>query len=149
MVMRKFFTAVVVIPLGLIFIVFAVANRHPVTVSFDPFNSSAPSVAIRLPLFIVIIAVAILGVAAGGSATWFRQRRWRRAARQHEADARRAPGRIGRFACDSDLAVRPAASSGPAAAGRLSGGGARQAGRDVVEPGPRRLPLGAAAATQP
>ena len=90
MVMRKFFTAVVVIPLGVIFIVFAVANRHLVTVSFDPFNSSDPSVAIRLPLFIVIIAVAILGVAAGGSATWFRQRRWRRAARQHEADARAA-----------------------------------------------------------
>jgi uncharacterized integral membrane protein len=40
MVMRKFFTALVVIPLGLIFIVFAVANRHLVTVSFDPFNSS-------------------------------------------------------------------------------------------------------------
>jgi hypothetical protein len=30
----------------------------------------------------------ILGVVAGGSATWFGQRRWRRAARRHEADAR-------------------------------------------------------------
>jgi uncharacterized integral membrane protein len=90
MVMRKFFTALVVIPLGIIFIVFAVANRHLVTVSFDPFNSTDPSVAVRLPLFVVIILVAILGVAAGGMATWFRQRHWRRAARQHEADARRA-----------------------------------------------------------
>ena len=88
--MRKFFTALVVIPLGLIFIVFAVANRHLVTVSFDPFNSADPSVAVTLPLFVVIIAVAILGVAAGGMATWFRQRHWRRAARQHEADARQA-----------------------------------------------------------
>ncbi len=88
--MRKFFTALVVIPLGLLFIVFAVANRHWVTVSFDPFNSADPSVAVSLPLFVVILAVAIVGVAAGGSATWFRQRRWRRAARQHEADARRA-----------------------------------------------------------
>ena len=88
--MRKFFTALVVIPMGLIFIVFAVANRHLVTVSFDPFNSVDPSVAVTLPLFVVIIAVAILGVAAGGMATWFRQRRWRRAARQHEADAHRA-----------------------------------------------------------
>ena len=88
--MRKFFTALVVIPLGLIFIVFAVANRHLVTVSFDPFNSTTPTVAVTLPLFVVIIAVAIIGVAAGGMATWFRQRRWRRAARQHEADARRA-----------------------------------------------------------
>ena len=40
-----------------------------------------------MPLFVVIIAVAILGVGAGGLATWFRQRRWRRAARQHEAEA--------------------------------------------------------------
>ena len=86
--MRKFFTAVVVVPLGVIFIVFAVANRHLVTVSFDPFNSTDPSVAVTMPLFVVIIAVAILGVVAGGCATWFRQRHWRRAARQHEADAR-------------------------------------------------------------
>ena len=88
--MRKFFTALVVIPLGLIFIVFAVANRHWVTVSFDPFNSVDPAIQVSLPLFVLIIVVAILGVIAGGSATWFRQRRWRRAARQHEADARQA-----------------------------------------------------------
>jgi uncharacterized integral membrane protein len=88
--MRRFFTALVLIPLGVIFVVFAVANRHLVTVSFDPFNSSDPSVGVRLPLFVVIIAVAILGVVAGGMATWIRQRHWRRAARQHEADARAA-----------------------------------------------------------
>jgi uncharacterized integral membrane protein len=88
MVMRKFFTGLVLIPLGVIFVVFAVANRHPVTVSFDPFNSTDPSLGVRLPLFVVIIAVAILGVVAGGTATWFRQRHWRRAARRHEAEAR-------------------------------------------------------------
>ncbi len=92
--MRKFFTALVLIPLGLIFIVFAVANRHLVTVSFDPFNSSDPSAGVTLPLFVVIIAVAIVGVVAGGSATWFRQRHWRRAARQHEADARQARAQL-------------------------------------------------------
>jgi uncharacterized integral membrane protein len=94
MVMRKFFTALIVIPLGLFFLIFAVANRHLVTVSFDPFNSTTPTVAVTLPLFVVIIAVAILGVIAGGTATWFRQHRWRRAARQHEADARRARAEV-------------------------------------------------------
>lgn len=88
--MRKFLTGLVLIPLGAIFVVFAVANRHMVTVSFDPFNSRDPAVAFTMPLFVVIIAVAVLGVAAGGIATWFRQRHWRRAARQHEADARAA-----------------------------------------------------------
>ncbi|HZR75020.1 lipopolysaccharide assembly protein LapA domain-containing protein [Bradyrhizobium sp.] len=86
--MRKFFNAAVLIPLGVIFVVFAVANRHDVTVSFDPFNSHDSALNLTLPLFVVIIGVAILGVVAGGSATWFGQRRWRRAARQHEADAR-------------------------------------------------------------
>jgi uncharacterized integral membrane protein len=90
MVMRKFFTTLLVIVLGLFFVIFAIANRHLVTVSFDPFNSTTPTVAITLPLFLVLIIVAILGVIAGGMATWFRQHHWRRAARQHEADARQA-----------------------------------------------------------
>jgi len=103
--MRKFFTALIVIPLGLLFVVFAVANRHFVTVSFDPFNSRDPSVATALPLFALIIVVAILGVLAGGIATWFRQGYWRRAARQHEADARQARAEL------ADLRANTAAAS--------------------------------------
>jgi uncharacterized integral membrane protein len=106
MVMRKFFTALVLIPLAVIFVVFAVANHHLVTVSFDPFNSTDPAVAVRLPLFVLIIAVAIAGVVAGGSATWFRQRRWRRAARQHEADARQVRAQL------ADLRAGAAVSRG-------------------------------------
>ena len=88
--MRKFLSALVVTLLGIFFVIFAVANRHFVTVSFDPFNTADPAIAVSMPLFAVIISVAILGVVAGGMATWFRQRHWRRAARHHEADARRA-----------------------------------------------------------
>ena len=88
--MRKFLTALVVIPLGLILMVFAVANRHFVTVSFDPFVSNDPSFSVTLPLFLLLIVVAALGVVAGGCAVWFGQRHWRRAARRHEADARAA-----------------------------------------------------------
>jgi|ERR1041385_1571302 uncharacterized integral membrane protein len=88
--MRKFFTALIVIPAGLLFVVFAVANRHFVTVSFDPFNARDPAIAIALPLFAVIILAAMLGVLAGGTATWIRQGYWRRSARQYEAEARQA-----------------------------------------------------------
>jgi len=92
--MRKFFSTLSAILLGLIFVTFAVANRHFVTVSFDPFNSANPSVSASMPLFALIIVVAILGVIAGGCATWFGQRHWRRAARQHETDARTAKAQL-------------------------------------------------------
>jgi uncharacterized integral membrane protein len=95
MVMRKFLSTLVLVPLGLIFIVFAVANRHLVTVSFDPFGSGDSAFDLRPePLFVIIIAAMIVGVVAGGSATWFRQRHWRRAARQYEAEARQARGQL-------------------------------------------------------
>src|SRR2546421_7063645 len=93
--MRKFFKALVLIPLGLLFVVFAVANRHLVTVSFDPFNSTDPSLAITLPLFVVLIVVAIAGVVAGGTATRVRQRPWGRAARPPQAARRQARPPLG------------------------------------------------------
>ena len=92
--MRKFLTALIVIPLGLILVTFAVANRHFVTVSFDPFVSSDPSLSVTLPLFLLLILTAAIGVVAGGLAVWFGQRRWRRAARRNEADARTARGEL-------------------------------------------------------
>ena len=88
--MRKFFSALILVPLAIVLIVFAVANRHAVTVSFDPFNSANPSVGASLPLFVVIVLVAILGVIAGSLATWIRQGHWRRSSRLHEAEARSA-----------------------------------------------------------
>ena len=100
--MRKFLTGVVLIPLGLIFIDFAVANRHLVTVSFDPFGSGDTAFDLPpVPLFAIIITAIIVGVVAGGSATWFRQRRWRRAARQHEADARQARAQLAELRTDA------------------------------------------------
>lgn len=118
--MRKFLTALVTLPLAILFIVFAVANRHLVTVSFDPFNSADPSIGATLPLFVVLIVVAILGVIAGGTATWIRQRHWRRAARSNEADARRARAELADLRTEMALArgTPPRALPAPLAAGR-------------------------------
>jgi len=122
--MRKFFTALIVIPLALIFVVFAVANRHFVTVSFDPFNSAHPSIYFSMPLFALIIAIAVLGVIAGGLATWFGQRRWRRAARQHEADARTARAQL------AELRSQAASMRGAAQQRALPGALYGASGRD-------------------
>ena len=106
--MRTLFRLFVIVPIAIVLLMFAFANRHFVTVSFDPFNSADPSVAVSLPLFVLIIAVAVLGVVAGGSATWFGQRRWRRAARRHEAEARTARAQLSELRAAPRGAVRPA-----------------------------------------
>lgn len=118
--MRKFFTALVLIPLGVIFLAFAIANRRLVTVSFDPFTATDPSVGVTLPLFLVIIVVAILGVLAGSFATWLRQRHWRRAARQYETEARDARAQLAQLQAASQPQRTP---SGPVLLPDLSGTG--------------------------
>jgi len=129
--MRKFLTVLIVLPLALIFVVFAVANRHFVTVSFDPFNSVDPALAVSLPLFILIIAVAIVGVVAGGLGTWFGQRHWRRASRRHEADARDARAELAGLRA-STMASRgePARLAGPSQVGPSQAGFYGTTGRD-------------------
>jgi Tfp pilus assembly protein FimT len=95
------------------------------TVSFDPFNATTPVVAVTLPLFVVIIVVAVIGVAAGGMATWFRQGRWRRAARQHEADARQARSQLADLRANASIGGEQQRLLAP-----LHGGFYGSAGRD-------------------
>ena len=83
---RKIVTAIIVVPLAVIIVAFAVANRQAVTVSFDPLSSAAPAYTVTLPLFIIIFVVLILGVLIGGLAAWLGQGKWRRAARRLDAD---------------------------------------------------------------
>jgi uncharacterized integral membrane protein len=86
---RKLVTALILVPLAIVFISFAVANRHAVVVSFDPFDAARPALAITLPLFALILVLIIGGVVLGGAAAWMRQRKWRARARRFEAEARR------------------------------------------------------------
>ncbi len=86
--LRKIVTAIIVVPPAAVIIAFAVANRQTVTVSFDPFSSTSPAYAATLPLFVIVFAVLILGVLVGGIAAWIRQRKWRRAARKLDSEAR-------------------------------------------------------------
>src|SRR5262245_43059517 len=86
--MRKIVRALVLIPLAIVLIAFAVANRQTVTVSFDPFDTAEPAFSLALPLYVLILALVIAGVIIGGSAAWMRQGKWRSRARAAESQAR-------------------------------------------------------------
>ena len=84
--LRRILAAIVLVPLAVVIIAFALANRQPVRVSFDPFSASEPAASVTLPLFALMIVLLIIGVIVGGAASWIRQGRWRGAARRFERD---------------------------------------------------------------
>ena len=79
---RKIVAALILAPLAVVIIAFAVANRQIVTVSFDPFSADRPAASLTLPLFALIIVLLVIGVLVGGTAAWLRQAKWRRTARR-------------------------------------------------------------------
>ncbi len=86
--LRKIITALILVPIALAIIMFAVANRQIITVTFDPFDSTNPAFALTMPLFMLVFVLVGLGVLIGGAAAWLRQHKWRTRARRAEAEAR-------------------------------------------------------------
>jgi uncharacterized integral membrane protein len=91
---RKLVAAVILVPLAILIVAFAVANRQPITVSFDPFAAGEPAASVILPLFVVIMVTLIVGVVIGGAASWLRQGKWRGAARRFERDLQKLRDKV-------------------------------------------------------
>ena len=92
--MRKFVAIAVLVPLAIVIVMFAVANREIITVSFDPFDTARPALAFKMPLFLLIFALVAVGVVVGGIAAWLKQHKWRMRARRAEAEARGLRARL-------------------------------------------------------
>ncbi len=86
--MRKLVTALILVPLVIIVVTFAVANREIVTISLDPFESAQPAFAFKIPLYLLIFALLAIGLLTGGLITWIKQHKWRSRARRAEQEAR-------------------------------------------------------------
>jgi uncharacterized integral membrane protein len=99
--MRGIVKAVFLVPLALIAVAFAVANKESVPVSFDPLAAGLIDEKINPPLFVVVFASLILGVLLGGIATWIGQGRHRKAERMHRRDVERLRSDIDRMRASS------------------------------------------------
>ena len=92
---RKIIAVIILVPLAMLIIALAVANRQLVTVSLDPFNPSQPAYTTQpIWLFVPIFAALIVGVAVGGFVAWLRHSKWRRIARRYEREAIALRGEI-------------------------------------------------------
>jgi uncharacterized integral membrane protein len=95
--LRKLVTALILVPLAIVLVAFAVANRQTVVVSFDPFDQAHPAFTLAVPLFALILALVVGGVIVGGVAAWLRQSKWRRTARLAQAQARELGAELDRL----------------------------------------------------
>ena len=83
----------------------AVANRHGAKLVLDPFNPTAPVLALELPFYAYLFAMLIAGVVLGGIATGLGQSRWRRMARARSHDVTRWRSEAERLSRERDASV--------------------------------------------
>ena len=77
----------IVVPIAIVVIALAVANRGWVPFTLDPFHPGNPALTIQLPLFVFLFVALALGVLLGSFATWLKQGRYRRLAKLRGAEA--------------------------------------------------------------
>jgi uncharacterized integral membrane protein len=87
--MIRFLKGLVLLPVALVVVALAVANRAPVRLSFDPFSPDMPVFSVTLPLYVILFGAVALGVILGGIATWTGQATTRRRSREQRRQINR------------------------------------------------------------
>lgn len=83
---NRFILVVILVPLAIVLIALAVANRGLTAFTLDPFNPGNPGLTVHLPLFVLLFGAFALGLVLGSAVTWWKQGRHRRLARQREQE---------------------------------------------------------------
>lgn len=79
---------IILVPVAVVLIAIAVANRASVAFTLDPFHPGNPGLTAHLPLFVYLFAALAIGIVVGSFATWIRQGQYRKKARRrgHEVE---------------------------------------------------------------
>ncbi len=85
------------LPAAIVMIVLAVANRKPVSLSFDPTALDTPLFSIEAPLYVFLFAAVFAGILIGWVFAWAGQGKWRRRARQKGYEAHALAREIKQF----------------------------------------------------
>lgn len=86
--MRRFLTSVFLCVAGIVLIAFLVANRTPVTISFDPTSLSDPAISLRVPLWTAPAGGLLVGYLLGAMGMWMSNSGLRRRASRRKQEVR-------------------------------------------------------------
>jgi uncharacterized integral membrane protein len=116
-VLRRIVWLLIALPAGLLLVTLAVANRHEVRLSLDPFRPEAPVLSLVLPFYAYLFAAMLVGILLGGFAMWLSQARWRRSARVQGRAAARWHAEADRLTRERDALTNAAPTKRLAATG--------------------------------
>ncbi|MDE2446388.1 MAG: LapA family protein [Alphaproteobacteria bacterium] len=102
--MRHIFRWVIGIPITLLVVAFAVANRQWTTLSLDPFATESPVLSISMPLWLLFIFGVFVGILVGWGFCWLAQGKHRKLARERGRE-------IARLQSEIETAKSPVAGS--------------------------------------
>lgn len=85
--LKKIVNLVVLLPLGVVLIVLAVANRQIVTLALNPFRPQDSVLAVSAPFFLFLFVALLLGMVLGSGLTWWTQGKYRKQARIEAREA--------------------------------------------------------------
>ena len=94
--LNRIVIALVVVPVAIILIALAVANRAPAVFTIYPFNPGNPALTLQLPLFVMLFLALGLGMVIGSLATWWKQGRYRKEAKARSREVETLRGEINR-----------------------------------------------------
>lgn len=84
---RRLISIFILIPLAIVLIALAVANRGSAPLHFDVFNPQNPALTVNAPMFIWLFAAVAIGVVAGGAGAWIAQGKHRKRERRYKKEA--------------------------------------------------------------
>lgn len=90
--MKRLLALFILVPIGIVVIALAVANRQMVTLSVPPQIGDEPFLSFAIPLYALIFATLIVGMLIGSFATWIKQGRHRKQARAQKVEAVKMAG---------------------------------------------------------
>ena len=107
--MIRFLKGLVLLPVAILVVALAVANRDLVRISFDPFSPGMPVFSATLPLYLLLFIAVALGVLLGGCGAWLGQSGTRRTSAERRREIRRLESETARL----KTYAPPPANEGP------------------------------------
>lgn len=95
--MRGMLKGLFLLPVAVLLVLFGVANRQIISLSFDPFNGALGLPAFSVPVFALFFVTLAIGVVVGYVAAWLAQGRHRKSARQLRRECERLRGECARL----------------------------------------------------